>query len=63
MQNETRLEFKSRDWAKIDHKKIDMFAVKMQQEGGFNIKSFNKVSRVPLLPPQTVVRSAFKKYQ
>ena len=35
--------FKKKDWAKMDVKKIDMFAVKLQAEGGYNMCSWNKV--------------------
>ena len=63
MQKESQLEYKSKDWAKVDIKRIDMFAVKMQQEGGFNVKSFNKVSKHTLAPTQKVIRKAFEQYK
>ena len=63
MKKESQLQYKSKDWAKVDMKRIDMFAVKMQQEGGFNVKSFNKVSKHTLVPTQKVIRKAFEHYR
>ena len=63
IKKESQLQYKSKDWAKIDLKRVDMFAVKMQQEGGFNMKSFNKVSKHTLVPTQKVIRKAFEQYQ
>ena len=40
-----------------------MFAVKLNQEGGFNVRSFNKVSKIALLPSHKMKREAYKKYQ
>ena len=45
MKNEAKLEYKHTDWSK-EYKKIDMFAVKLNEQGGFNVKSFNSVSKV-----------------
>ena len=61
LQNEVELEYREQDWSKA-YLKIDMFAVKLNQEGGFNIKSFNKVSNIALLPNQKARMSTFKKY-
>lgn len=44
----------------VDVKKIDMFAVKMQAQGGYNMYSWNKV--VPerhLMPNVEIQREAF----
>ena len=54
--------FKNQDWAK-EYKKIDMFAVKLNEQGGFNVKSFNSVSNIALLPSHKMQKAAFKKYQ
>ena len=35
--------FKKKDWAVIDRKAVDTFAVKMQEQGGFNMQAWNKV--------------------
>ena len=49
IKNEKKIEYKDKDWAKA-YKQIDMFAVLLNQEGGYNIKSFNKVSDKTLMP-------------
>ena len=56
--------FKKKDWRLHDVKKIDMFAVKLQAEGGYNMYSWNKV--VPtrqLMPNIDLQREAFRKYK
>ena len=62
IKRESSIEFQDRYWER-SYDKIDMFAVKLNQEGGFNFKSFNKVSDIALLPSRRVMDMAFKKYQ
>jgi len=58
------VQFHNKDWAVIDKKKIDMFEVKLQQEGGLNMHSWNKVVKSKhLLPNTEIQRLAFLKYQ
>ena len=62
IKREANIEFQDRYWER-SYDRIDMFAVKLNQEGGFNFKSFNKVSDIALLPSRKVIDQAFKKYQ
>ena len=48
----------------IDKKKIDSFAIKLQAEGGINMRSWNKVmGEMQLLPNMEVQRDAFRVYR
>lgn len=41
--SESMVDFSSNLWSVFDRKKIDMFAVKLQEHGGFNLLAFNKI--------------------
>jgi|688.fasta_scaffold2356883_1 hypothetical protein len=41
--SEKKINYDDNTWSVFDHNIIDMFAVKMQENGGFNLLSFNKI--------------------
>ena len=48
----------------LNKKKIDLIAVKLQQEGGLNLQAWNKVmNEKPILPNIDIQREAFRMYQ
>ena len=56
--------YATQKWTVIDKKKIDSFAIKLQAEGGINMRSWNKVmGEQQLLPNMEIQREAFRLYQ
>lgn len=57
------MSYKKKDWARIDRKAVDSLAVKMQEQGGFNMQAWNKVMGLQLMPNIDIQRDNFRKYQ
>lgn len=60
-----QIDFKDSKWSVFDRKKIDMFAVKLEENGGFNLAAFNKIggeAARAVLPCQKAREATLKFY-
>lgn len=61
----SQIEFADTVWSVFDRKKIDMFAVKLEENGGFNLAAFNKIggeAARAVLPSQKAREATLKFY-